>query len=144
VLAFGLGFVSFVALHAIPHWNYTGWRSYSPIMVADVAVGTILALAIAIGAPRPWGALAGTVGAAFPLAERILTGQRYDLFHRWWGIQFPGTEIGPPLGLYTQVAVVVLALLVGLRLPRGRRPDSRRPDGRRPQTAVRGGVRAGG
>lgn len=117
-LGFVVGLASHAVLDAIPHYNYTGWRPFSPIMVVDVAIGVSLALAIALMAPRPWGALAGSAGGIFPEVERALTGHRYDLFQRLFG--FPNSDTGLPWGLVTQIAVTVIALAIGLRVQRRR------------------------
>lgn len=117
VLGFAAGLVSHVVLDAIPHWNYTGWKPFSPVMVADGLVGVVLVLAIAWAAPRPWGALAGAAGGIAPELERIVFGHDLDIFRRL-GLRFPGSEIALPWGLVTQIGVVLVALAVGLRRPR--------------------------
>jgi hypothetical protein len=116
-LGFAAGFISHVVLDAIPHWNYTGWRPFSPLMVADGLVGGLLALAIARHALRPWGALAGAVGGIAPELERMLMGHPVDVFQRM-GYKFDAAEIGLPWGLVTQIGVVLVALAIGLRRSR--------------------------
>lgn len=134
VLALAAGLASHIVLDAIPHWNYTGWRPYSDAMLADAIVGSVLVIAIALAAPRPWGALVGAAGGIFPEVERMLTQQRYDIFHRMGiDLSWRETEIGPPWGLVTQAAVVLIALMIGLRLSRDRRHAN----------PGRGGARAG-
>ncbi len=113
-VGFAVGLASHVVLDAIPHWNYTGWRPFSPVMIAEGLVGGMLALAIAWRAPRPWGALAGAVGGIAPELERMLLGHSADIFQRM-GYRYDAAEIGPPWGLVTQVAVVLAALAIGLR-----------------------------
>lgn len=121
LLAFVVGVASHAVLDAIPHYNYTGWRPFSPIMVVDVAVGAALAMAIAVMAPRPWGALAGAAGGIFPDVERALSGQRYNFLQRP-PLEIPQSEIGLPWGLITQIIVTVIALMVAFRSRSERRP----------------------
>lgn len=109
LVAAGVGLASHLALDVIPHFNYTGWRPFSPELAADVVVAACLALLVVRAAPRPWGAVAGAAGAAFPEIERVLAGQAKDLFQRP-PFGFPQGEIPPPWGLLTQAAVVAVAL----------------------------------
>ncbi len=117
VLAFAVGIASHAVLDAIPHYNYTGWEPFSPVMVLDVALGACLAAAIALRAPRPWGVLAGAAGGAFPDVERVLSGHEYSFLRRP-PLLLSHRDIGLPWGLVTQAAVTVLALVFGLWLPR--------------------------
>lgn len=118
LVAFALGVASHAALDVVPHFNYTGWRPVSPALVADVVVAACAALLIARIAPRPWGALAGALGAAFPDVERVLGGHAKDFFQRPpLGLQ--QNEVPPPWGLLTQAGVVVLSLFLAWRWRRG-------------------------
>jgi len=110
-VAFALGVASHAVLDAVPHFNYTGWRPISPALVADVAVAACAALLIVRIAPRPWGALAGAAGAAFPDVERVLGGHAKDFLQRPpFGLH--QNEIPPPWGLLTQAAVIVLSIVL--------------------------------
>jgi len=112
--AFLLGVASHAVLDALPHFNYTGWRPFSPALAADVASATCAALLVAWLAPRPLGALGGAAGAAFPEVARLVTGQAKDFLQAApFGLQ--QKEIPPPGGLLTQAAVVALSLLLGWR-----------------------------
>lgn len=111
LLAFALGVGSHAVLDLIPHFNYTGWRPVSPALVADVAVAAGVALLIARIAPRPWGALAGATGAAFPDVERVLMGHAKDFLQRP-PLGLHQNEIPPPWGLVTQAAVIILSLFL--------------------------------
>jgi hypothetical protein len=118
VLAAGLGVASHIVLDAVPHYNYTGWARFSPIMLADVAFGFVLALLVAVRAPTPWGAVAGAAGAILPEVERVLWGRPHDIF-RMLGI--PHQDAGLPWGIVTQIAVTVVALAFALGIPHRRR-----------------------
>ncbi len=107
--AFAAGVVSHAVLDAVPHFNYTGWRPVSPEMVADVLVGAALALLVVRMAPRPLGALAGLAGAAFPDVERVLSGHAKDFLQRP-PVGLQQSEVPPPWGVVTQLAVVALSL----------------------------------
>jgi hypothetical protein len=109
--AFALGVVSHAVLDLVPHFNYTGWRPVSPALVVDVVVAACTALLIARIAPRPWGAVAGTAGAALPEVERVVSGQAKDFLQRPpFGLH--QNEIPPPWGLLTQAAVIVLSIVL--------------------------------
>jgi len=114
LLAVAVGMASHAVLDAIPHYNYTGWRPFSPIMLVDALVGTALVLAVALTASRPWSVLAGAAGAIFPEVERVLSGARFDLLHRL-PLSLPNSDIGLPWGLLTQIGVTLLALGVAMR-----------------------------
>lgn len=130
IAAFGVGLVSHAVLDAIPHYNYTGWRSFSPILAMDVVVGVCLALAIVWMAPKPWGAGAGAAGGIFPEIERLLSGHREDLFGRL-PLRLPQSEIGLPWGLLTQIAVTVMGLAIAIRLRKRRAAAPALPGGGR-------------
>lgn len=128
--AFGVGLVSHAVLDAIPHYNYTGWRSFSPILAMDVVVGVCFALAIVWMAPKPWGAAAGAAGSIFPEIERLLSGHPEDLLGRL-PLRLPQSEIGLPWGLLTQIAVTVTGLAIAVRLRKRRAAAPALPGGGR-------------
>ncbi len=61
-----VGIGTHALLDAIPHYNYTGWRTLSGILVGDVVLGLTLALLIALRSARPACVLAGAAGGLLP------------------------------------------------------------------------------
>ncbi|MDR7544445.1 MAG: hypothetical protein QN120_09395 [Armatimonadota bacterium] len=118
LLALLAGVGTHAALDVIPHYNYTGWRTASPILVLDVLVGMALAGLVAARSARPDCAVAGAAGGVLPAVERLLTGQYRDFLRRP-PLSLPEFETVPAWGILTQLLVVGVALLVGMRgLPR--------------------------
>ena len=119
VAAFGIGLVSHIVLDAIPHYHVAWIMGVSDLAVADVAVGTCLVMIMAAWAPAPWSSLTGALGGIAPDIHRIILHQRQDILE---GPPFylPHTTVGPPWGLLTQLAVVLIALILAVRLRRTR------------------------
>ncbi len=115
--AFGIGLVSHVVLDAIPHYHPAWIMGASGLAIVDVAVGACLALIVAAMAPMPWSSLSGALGGISPEIQRVLAHQRQDLLE---GPPFylPHSTAAPPWGILTQLAVVVIALVLATRLRR--------------------------
>lgn len=118
--ALGAGLLTHALIDAIPHANYTGWRPFSWLLVADILVGGIVVVIIAMRSGNAAGALAGAFGGILPAVERHLSGQYEDFLARP-PLSLPDMEVAPPLGFVTQGVVIALALLLAFGTPVYRR-----------------------
>lgn len=105
------GLLTHAVLDAIPHTNYTGWRPFSWLLLADAVFGAVAALLLSVRSGNLAGGLAGAVGGILPAVERQLSGQYEDFLARP-PLYLPDTELGPPVGFVTQGLVIVLAVFL--------------------------------
>jgi hypothetical protein len=125
--AFGIGLGSHVVLDAIPHYH-VGWIAGAPgPSLADLLLGTGLALAMVAMSPAPWGSIFGALGGAAPELQRLAAGGRYDFFEAP-PFNFPHSTVGLPWGLLTQAAVTLVAVGIAMRVRRGRSPGGTREE----------------
>ncbi|HLW59411.1 MAG TPA: hypothetical protein VKV57_05730 [bacterium] len=125
--AFGIGLGSHVVLDAIPHYH-VGWiAGATGLSLADLLLGTGLALAMVAMSPAPWGSIVGALGGAAPELERLTAGGRYDFFEAP-PFNFPHATVGLPWGLLTQAAATLFAVGIAIRFRRVPAPGRTREE----------------
>ncbi len=142
LLAFALGFASHYALDAIPHWerlygahyndelpgSYSNWPKYVTAQgLADAVIGCVVLFAVlvfAVPAPDKLCVFLGALGGVFPdlmdsvpwwaeTTKKLPVWRYFTRFHDWSHIDYDLQRRLPSwLGLASQVAVIIAALLV--------------------------------